>query len=46
MIADYIHIEIQKHIKAAEQEHNVKVLFAIESDGREWSLSSPNSNKV
>ena len=30
MIPAHIHTEILKRIKAAEQEHNVKVLYAIE----------------
>lgn len=44
MIPDHIHTEILKRIKAAEQEHNVKVLFAIESGSRAWGFASPNSD--
>lgn len=44
MIPDHIHTEILKRIKAAEQEHNVKVLYAIESGSRAWGFASPNSD--
>ncbi len=36
--------EILKRIKLAEQEHHVKVLFAIESGSRAWGFASPNSD--
>jgi predicted nucleotidyltransferase len=39
-----IRTEIMRRIKAAEQEHNVKVLFAIESGSRAWGFASPNSD--
>ena len=39
-----IRAEIMRRIKAAEQEHNVKVLFAIESGSRAWGFASPNSD--
>ena len=39
-----IKAEIMRRIKAAEQEHNVKVLFAIESGSRAWGFASPNSD--
>jgi uncharacterized protein len=44
MIPSEVHTEILKRIKAAEQEHNVKVLFAIESGSRAWGFASPNSD--
>lgn len=44
MIPDHIHTEILKRIKAAEQEYNVKVLYAIESGSRAWGFASPNSD--
>ncbi|MEN0038054.1 MAG: nucleotidyltransferase domain-containing protein [Cellvibrio sp.] len=44
MIPNDIHNEILKRIKAAEKEHNVKVLFAIESGSRAWGFASPNSD--
>jgi len=39
-----IRAEIMRRIKSAEQEHNVKVLFAIESGSRAWGFASPNSD--
>lgn len=44
MIPAHIHTEILKRIKVAEEEHNVKVLFAIESGSRAWGFASPNSD--
>lgn len=44
MIPFHIHTEILSRIRAAEQEHNVKVLFAIESGSRAWGFASPNSD--
>lgn len=44
MIPPHVHTEILRRIKAAEQEHNVKVLFAIESGSRAWGFASPNSD--
>ena len=43
-IDDSIRAEIMRRIKAAEAEHNVKVLFAIESGSRAWGFASPNSD--
>ncbi|TQF68106.1 nucleotidyltransferase domain-containing protein [Pseudoalteromonas luteoviolacea] len=36
--------EVMARIKKAEQEHNVKVLYAIESGSRSWGFASPNSD--
>lgn len=36
--------EISRRIKAAETEHGVKVLYAIESGSRAWGFESPNSD--
>jgi predicted nucleotidyltransferase len=44
MIPDDIRTEILARIKRAEQEHNVKVLYAIESGSRAWGFASPNSD--
>jgi len=39
-----IRAEIMRRIKSAEQEHNVKIIFAIESGSRAWGFASPNSD--
>jgi len=44
LIDKEVHEEILKRIKAAEEEHDVKVLFAIESGSRAWGFASPNSD--
>ncbi|MCU7834934.1 MAG: nucleotidyltransferase domain-containing protein [gamma proteobacterium symbiont of Taylorina sp.] len=44
MIADSVKKEILKRIRNAEIEHNVKVLYAIESGSRAWGFESPNSD--
>lgn len=44
MIPPDIHAEIMKRIYAAEREHNVKVLYAVESGSRAWGFASPNSD--
>ena len=36
--------EILRRIAAAEQEHGVKVLYAVESGSRAWGFASPNSD--
>lgn len=44
MISQEIREEILRRIAAAEQEHNVRVLFAVESGSRAWGFASPNSD--
>jgi len=44
VIEKHIKEEILRRIKSTEQEHNVKVLFAIESGSRAWGFASPNSD--
>ena len=43
-ITTEIRTEILRRIKAAEAEHEVKVLYAIESGSRAWGFASPNSD--
>lgn len=43
-IEKQVRVEIMRRIKAAESEHNVKVLYAIESGSRAWGFESPNSD--
>ncbi len=44
MIAEHIRTDILERIRAAETEHNVKVIYAIESGSRAWGFASPNSD--
>jgi predicted nucleotidyltransferase len=39
-----VQIEILRRIKAAEAEHGVKILYAIESGSRAWGFESPDSD--
>lgn len=44
MIEQHIQQEILNRIQKAEQQYNVKVLYAIESGSRAWGFASPNSD--
>ena len=44
MIPGPVRKEILARIRKAEREHNVRVLFAIESGSRAWGFESPNSD--
>ncbi len=44
MISKQVRTEILSRISIAEQEHNVRVLYAIESGSRAWGFASPNSD--
>lgn len=44
MISAEIRQEVLSRLRAAESEHNVKVLLAIESGSRAWGFASPNSD--
>ncbi|WP_444997411.1 nucleotidyltransferase domain-containing protein [Aliikangiella sp. IMCC44359] len=44
MISKTIEKEIQKRLSNAEKEHNVKVIYAVESGSRAWGFASPNSD--
>ena len=43
-IAKEVRAEIMRRIEAAETEHGVKVLYAVESGSRAWGFESPNSD--
>ncbi len=44
IIPKKIESEIQRRIDLAEQQHNVKVIYAVESGSRAWGFASPNSD--
>jgi len=44
MIPDDIRSEILRRLAKAEDEHGVRILFAIESGSRAWGFASPNSD--
>jgi predicted nucleotidyltransferase len=44
MMPEAIRAEILHRIRAAEKEHGVKVLLAVESGSRAWGFESPNSD--
>ena len=44
MIPESTRKEALRRIKAAEEEHQVRVLYAIESGSRAWGFASPNSD--
>lgn len=44
MIPLTIHQEVLHRLRAAESEHQAKVLLAIESGSRAWGFASPNSD--
>lgn len=44
MIPDDIRSEIMTRLAAAEQEHGVRILLAVESGSRAWGFASPNSD--
>ncbi len=44
MTSSPIHTEILRRVRAAEAEHGVRVLLAVESGSRAWGFESPNSD--
>ena len=44
MIPPEVRAEILRRIGAAEEEHDVRVLLAVESGSRAWGFESPNSD--
>jgi len=43
-ISSDAHAEIQRRLRLAEVEHNVRILYAIESGSRAWGFHSPDSD--
>lgn len=44
MVSVVVQEEVRDRLRRAENEHDVKVLLAIESGSRAWGFSSPNSD--
>ncbi|MDP3654429.1 MAG: nucleotidyltransferase domain-containing protein [Rhodoferax sp.] len=44
MIPQHIRSDIQHRLREAEEEHQVKVVLAVESGSRAWGFASPNSD--
>ena len=44
VIEQKVHAEILRRLKAAEEEHNMTVLYACESGSRAWGFASPDSD--
>jgi len=44
MIPDDVRTEIMRRMHAAEAEHGVRILLAVESGSRAWGFESPNSD--
>lgn len=44
MISEHFRSEVLRRLARAEEEHGVRILFAIESGSRAWGFASPNSD--
>jgi predicted nucleotidyltransferase len=44
MIKESARAEIDRRLSHVEQEHNVRILYAVESGSRAWGFASPNSD--
>jgi len=43
-INDSVRAEVLRRLAAAEQEHDVRILYAVESGSRAWGFASPDSD--
>ncbi len=44
MIKETVKLEIENRLARVEAEHNVRILYAVESGSRAWGFASPNSD--
>lgn len=44
IIPEEIRLDIMQRLAAVEEEHNVRILLAVESGSRAWGFASPNSD--
>lgn len=44
VIPEDVRADIVERLRKVEREHDVRILFAIESGSRAWGFSSPNSD--
>ena len=44
MVSQEVRTEVQRRLRQVEEEHQVTVLYAVESGSRAWGFASPNSD--